>query len=218
MVGAGREELRSEEAAGAVQLDPVEARLVGELGAPPVVLDDPEDLVGVERSGHDTRLDHVAVGVGEQLPVRRDGRWRDRLGVGSLVVGHRHPTDVHHLHHDRTALGVHRVGHPLPSDDLLGVDQSRGSAVALAVLGRIDALGHDQPGTGPLAVVLDHEVGDLAVGPGPGAGQRRHHHPVLQIDRAEPCGGQQGLERHDRNLARPAGAARSIRRGPRRWR
>ena len=164
MVGAGRQELGGQVAAGAVKFDAIETGLEREFRAARIVGDHGGDLIGVEGPRRLAGLHGAAVDIGVHPQTSSDRRRRNRLGTGRLVSRHRNPADVHHLHHDRAALGMNRIGDPSPPGGVIVARQPRRSAIALAVLGRIHALGDDHPGTGSLAVVLDHDVGDRSVG------------------------------------------------------
>lgn len=179
-----------EVAVGAVQLDPVEARVDGVAGGGGEVGHGLPDL-GV---GQLTRLDEVLRShVGVDLTGGLDRGGADR---GQSVRQQDRVADaarVHELGEDPAARGVHRVGDCAPGRDLLRAVQTRGGGVALADDGRLDALGDDETGRGALGVVLDGEFGGGAAVTGTAAGHRGHGDAVGelgagQVDRVECCG------------------------------
>lgn len=92
------------------------------------------------------------------------------------------------LDEDMTALGVHGVGHLLPTGDLFfGVDAGR-VLIALALLRDLAGFGDQQTGRSALAVIIDrqrvrHKTVHRAI-----ACQRRHRRAVRQRDIAEFVG------------------------------
>ena len=186
MVRSGRQELGRQVAAGAMELHAIEAGLEREFRAAHIVGDHGGDLVAVKGPRGIAGLHGAAVDVGVHPQTSSDSRGRNRLGIGRLVGRHRDPADVHHLHHDRATLGMNRLSDPSPPGGVVAAHQPRRSAIALAVLGRIHALGDDHPGAGSLTVVLDHDVGDRSVGGRSCAGHRRHHDAISEFDPTEP--------------------------------
>ncbi len=150
LVAGRREELVQQVAVGGVDLDTVEAGLDRVAGG---VRRTPRRGRGSRRSpGRGARR-------GRRWPVGRDHLARRRDGAGGdgleavLVVGVGDATDVHQLHDDLAAAGVHGVGDPAPALDLLGAVDAGGVQVALSDGAGLRALGDDQPGAGALAVV-----------------------------------------------------------------
>ena len=81
----------------------------------------------------------------EHVLLGRDRRRAHGLAVVRGIVRVRHPADVHQLDEQGSAACMHRVGDPSPSLDVFGSVDAGGVQVALAVLGRLCALGDDQP-------------------------------------------------------------------------
>ena len=71
---------------------------------------------------------------------------------------------VHQLHEHLATLGVDRIDDGLPAAHLRVVEEPRDARIAQAVGRRRRALGNDQTGRGPLAVVLGHQgVGRVGI-------------------------------------------------------
>ncbi len=203
LIGRRGQELVEQVAVGRVQLDSVEAGLDGRLGGVDELLDDSGDLVGLERAGHDRVLG----------AFNRDGRLveLDRArGNGLeavLVVGVGDPSNVHQLDDDVAAAGVNLIGDSAPALDLLRRMDARGVQVTLADRTGLGALGHDQAGAGPLAVVGHGDVlRDHALA-GPVAGQRRHDEPLREVPVADLDGFEHVSHTYSSEVRKPAPTA-----------
>ncbi|MCY1436705.1 hypothetical protein D9M71_528370 [compost metagenome] len=93
---------------------------------------------------------------------------------------------MHQLQYHAPTLGVHGAGHLAPGGNLFGGVDRRGAAVAKTTGRRRGALGHDQPGTGALAVVGNHVAARHALAVGAAAGHRGHDDAVGQLQFAQP--------------------------------
>ena len=115
LVGPVLQELIRQIAVGAVNLDAVEASPQRPLGADAKLLDDSRDLMEFECARHRERgFAVLSVGVA----LGRNRRRRDRRFAVRLQVDMRLPADMPQLLKDAAALGVDRVGHAPPSQDL----------------------------------------------------------------------------------------------------
>ena len=103
---------------------------------------------------------------------------------------------VHDLHHDAATAGVHSVGHPPPAGLVLVGDDARHTDPSLRCVADVGALGDNQPDTGPLPVVLDHQVPGDAGGTGPHPGQRRHDDAVGELGSSRERPGRKAKERN----------------------
>src|SRR5450631_2093713 len=88
---------------------------------------------------------------------------------------------VHELGGNQTTPRVYRVRDERPARDLLVGVQTGGVRVALTYRAGLGALADDEPGRGPLAVVLRSELSWCFTCPGSVAGQRRHHEAVGEL-------------------------------------
>src|SRR5664280_1065247 len=94
-------------------------------------------------------------------------------------------TSVHELRDDPAAPLVHCVSDERPAGDLLVGVQTRGVRVALTDCAGLRALADDEPGSGPLAVVLGSKLSGSFTKAGTVAGQWRHHKAVGQLEASE---------------------------------
>ncbi|MNJ69055.1 hypothetical protein D3C77_653610 [compost metagenome] len=88
---------------------------------------------------------------------------------------------MHQLQDDTPTLGMHRLGDLVPVVDLLAAVDARGATIAQAAGGRRGALGHDQAGTGTLAVVLDHGTAGYCIGKSATTRHGGHDNAVGQL-------------------------------------
>ena len=172
LVGLVGEELLQQVAVGGVDLDAVEAGILGAFGGVCVVGDDAGDLFGLERARRDERLETL-VGVGLLAfgahRARRHGELVARLNVGVGDAAH-----VPELQEDVPALVVHRLGGEAPAGDLLWRPDAGRADVALALGADVGGFRDDEAGGGTLSVVGRLQLAGDAGIVGTRAGQRRH--------------------------------------------
>ncbi|MNL39749.1 hypothetical protein D3C87_1620450 [compost metagenome] len=80
---------------------------------------------------------------------------------------------------------MHCLGDPLPADNLFVAVDGRGATIAQAAGRGRGAFGHDQPGTGTLAVVFDHIAAGDRIGKGAAASHGSHDDAVGQLQFAQ---------------------------------
>ena len=191
VVGGGVEELADEVGVAGLQLHSVEARAhgVGRRGG--------EIVDGAWRCRASVMARGVVVGL---LPVGVGARISGLIADGasgatpSEEVGVGDRAGVPQLGEDDAAALVHRVGHRRPAAHLLVGEKPWHVVPSDGVPADPDALGDDQPRRGALRVVLGVQFGRSEVGVGrPASGQRRHHHPVGQVQIAHAVGRQKRL-------------------------
>jgi hypothetical protein len=182
VVGVRRQELVQQVPVGGVDLHPVGTGRDGSGGGAAEILHRLADLGSGQCARHRCGL---RAGGGDHVLACGDGRRRHGQAVVRGVVRVADPADVHELDEQVAAAGVHGVGDGAPSRDVLGGVDAGGAEVALAVVGRLGALGDHQPERGALAVVLGGERTGGAVGERAVAGHGCQREAVRQVDAAE---------------------------------
>src|SRR5688572_17125583 len=93
---------------------------------------------------------------------------------------------------------MNSIGDGSPALDLCVVVNSRRARIALAVHRGLCSLGHDQPSTGALLVVVDVQLCRAILLVRTAARHRSHHHTIGALDVAEPDGVEKGrCQGHD---------------------
>ncbi len=188
LIGAIAQELVDQIAIGGMDLDPIEARGQRMLGRLREVRHQLDDLRHRQRPRH--RHWHEAFRH-ERLGVRLDRRGGQRRRAGRLQAVMGDSADMADLQPDPPGLGVHGVGDPAPPRDLLGRVNAGRVDVALAVRPDLGRFGDDQAGAGALGIVERREAAWHTVPAGAIAGERCHHDPIGQAERAAPDRGEQ---------------------------
>jgi hypothetical protein len=142
-------------------------------------------LVGAQRAWH--LVGHgAAVAVHRHATLGGNGRRRHRRAAVGLVAAVRHPAGVPQLQVDDAAAGVYRIRHLAPAGHLGGGVDARHPRVAMALPRHWRGLGDQQAaGRAALGIVSGVQRGGHVAVAGAHAGQRRHHHAVLQRGRAQ---------------------------------
>jgi len=163
---------------------PSEAGLLGVLRCAPEFIDNPGNLMRLQRARR--RYLHLAVHR-ERLALRRDCRGRDRQ-LADVEIRMRHAPDMPELREDQSAGAMHRAGHRTPPGDLLvRVDAGRAD-VTDALRAHLRRLGDHKAGTGALRIIGGGErMSDVAIDAA-AAGHWRQDEAVLQLEVAEAVG------------------------------
>ena len=121
-------------------------------------------------------------------------RRRSQRGCAVEEIGMRRRAGVPELHEDDAALAVHGVGDCRPRAHLRVGEQSGNVVPADRIATDPCPLGDDQPGRGTLGVVTHVQIGRQQVRIRCTATrQRRHDHPVGELELAHPIRLQQRL-------------------------
>ena len=172
-----------------MQLDAVEAGRFGILGTPPELFDDARKLAERQRA----RRHHLLRTPGrEHLTLRSYCRGRDRkLAVVEIRV--RDASDMPELEKDFAARTMHRFGNSRPTGNLLAGMDARHADIADTLGADLRRFGDDQSRGGALHVVGGGErIRDIAVDRA-AACHRRHHHAVIEFERAQSIGRKERL-------------------------
>ena len=202
VVQAVAQELLDQVAVGRVDLHAVKAGVHRAAGGMAVVGHDAGNFFRGQRPRR-RDIGKAAFDVGLGLGSPRAGRHR-RGAIGQQRAV-RDAAHMPELDDDLAAFGMHGVGDLPPRGHLLGAVDARGVQVALRHRADLAGFGDDEPGAGgrvgPLAVVLDHQLGGHAAGARAVARQRGHHQAVVQGDVAHLKG------RKKRGVHAPEGSA-----------
>ncbi len=88
------------------------------------------------------------------------------------------------LYNNLAAALVHGGSDFPPPRHALCVEQAAFASEGAPVARRHGRFGNDEPGRSALTVILGHQIVWNVRPSGPGAGERRHHDPVLQMQSA----------------------------------
>ena len=158
---------------------------LGVLGGPLVLLDDPWDLRGLQRTRR-RHLDKAIFGVGATFSLDRRRRYR-RFAVG-LQLDTGKTSHVPQLTDNFAARRVHCVGDLFPAGHLFLRPDSRSHGIATSLGRNVRRFGNDQAGTGTLSVVSGvHFIWHTVVGH-PATCDGRHDYPVSQLQRPQMHG------------------------------
>jgi hypothetical protein len=158
-----------------VNLDTIRAGLDGAARRMAEVGDGPAHLLGRQRA---RRGNVLQPGRGEHLTFRRDRGGCHGLTMVRRIVGMRHPSRVHGLDEDVTALVMHGVRDLLPACDMRCAVDARRREVALAIIRRLRVFGDDQANAGALGIIFGGQFSRRAIQFRPAAGHRRHDQTV----------------------------------------
>ena len=178
----------------AVDVDDVEAGLLGEASPADVFGHDTRHFLDAEGAGRDI----VGHGLpGPELALRGDGgRGHGEFAV-RLVVGVRDATDVPELQEDTAALGMHGIGDQLPAGDLFIAVDAGGVRVAVAAGADGRGLGDDQSSGRTLRVVFGHQRGRNVGAFGTATRERGHEHTIREREGADLKGRKEGGHTED---------------------